>query len=37
MFSWWPLDSIEWLRFEENLMDNFGNIVGDPDPFGIVI
>jgi hypothetical protein len=32
MFSWWPLNSIEWLRFEENLMGNFGSIAGDPDP-----
>jgi hypothetical protein len=28
---WWPLDSIECLRFEENLMGNFDKIAGDLD------
>jgi hypothetical protein len=30
--SSWPLDSIEWLRFEENLLGNFGSIARDPKP-----
>jgi hypothetical protein len=30
--NWWLLDSIEWLRFEKNLIDNFDKIAENPDP-----